>query len=154
MEKRIYLRKDDYSKSYAFSDVRSWNTNLQTGGSHIYGGGQVLHALAVGSANKKQEKFNSENTGLFVKVKDINIPEWRIRFSSNESIEKGEQTRWMEILTQVLNENLPAHAPQVDLLQRPDDTAIKAFRFCADCGAKNMRSALFCADCGERIAIV
>ena len=154
VENKIHLRRDDYSKSYAFNDVRSWNTNLQTGGSHIYGGGQVFHALAVGSANKKQEKSNSENTGLFIKVKDINTPEWRIRFSSNESVEKAEQTRWMEILTQVLNENSAEQGSQGARLQKADDAAIKPFRFCVGCGTKNMRSALFCEDCGERITTV
>lgn len=149
----LHLCEDGYTKAYKFEDVRSWKTNLETGGNIVYGGGSVTHAFAVGSANRTQEKNNEKNTGLFVTVRDIDKPVWRIRFSDDADGEKRQQARWFEILNQTLNENAAASVesslPESFTQVRP--SALKApgsHRFCQSCGTKNGRDAAFCEGCG------
>ena len=102
--KLLHLNEGGHTKSYAFSDVREWTTKLQTGGRIVYGGGGAMNALAVGSTNREQEKNNQENSGLFVSVRDVDKPVWRISFSKDEAEEKAQQARWHEILTQLLRD--------------------------------------------------
>lgn len=97
-EKReVHLKDAAHYKVYRFDEIRSWEANTQSGGL-IYGGG--LNVLAANLAN---QRANRENTGLFIKVKDIDYPQWKIEFPQSQA--KGELTRWMEILQQTLNES-------------------------------------------------
>ena len=50
-------------------------------------------------ANARAAKQASANTGLFVLVKDVENPRWRIAMK-----DEGTQARWMEILRQEVNE--------------------------------------------------
>ena len=97
-DKTIALTEKKISKTYSFSDVRSWETNIQSGG-QIIGGG-----LAVLSANISNARGNSGNTGLFIKMRDVDHPVWHIKFKANGSLKK-ELARWMEIMQQTVNEN-------------------------------------------------
>lgn len=48
-----------------------------------------------------------ENTGLWLRVKDIELPKWFIKFKCETARDKNteiELTRWMEILQQNINE--------------------------------------------------
>ncbi len=97
-EKReIHLKNGANYKVYRFDEIRSWEANTQSGGM-IYGGG--VNALAANLANQRS---NKENTGLFIKVKDIDYPQWKIDFPQAKA--RQELTRWMEILQQTLNES-------------------------------------------------
>lgn len=97
-EKReVHLKDKANYKVYRFDEIRSWEANTQSGGM-IYGGG--INALAANLAN---ERANKENTGLFIKVKDVDMPQWKIEFPPAAA--KKELTRWMEILQQTLNES-------------------------------------------------
>ncbi|WP_426195766.1 DUF4755 domain-containing protein [Massilia sp. DWR3-1-1] len=99
----VHLYQNKQYRAYAFSDIRSWNTNIQTGGKFIGGGGDLGTALAMTSANIRASKANAANTGLFIEVRDIDFPTWKIDFP-----EKGMQqshARWMEILRQHINES-------------------------------------------------
>ena len=102
--KVLHLMESGRTKSYGFSDVREWTTKLQTGGGVAYGGGGAMNALAVGSTNREQQKNNAQNSGLFVSVRDVDKPVWRISFSKDEAEEKAQQARWHEILTQLLRD--------------------------------------------------
>ena len=102
-EENIHLMDDGRVKSYPFADVRSWKTNLQTGGTTTFVGGGALNAISVGSANNKQLKDNDKASGLFVSVRDVDKPIWRIKFSDKQDEEEKQQARWMEILNQVVN---------------------------------------------------
>lgn len=96
-KKEIHLYSKPNYKTYKFEDVRRWETNIQTGG-QIYGTG-----LAVASANIAAARSNVKNSGLFLDVRDIDFPRWRIEFNLRK-IEK-EIPRWMEILRQHINES-------------------------------------------------
>ena len=100
---KIHLMDSGQVKSYQFADVRSWKTNLQTGGTTAFVGGGALNAMSVGSANSKQLKDNEKASGLFVSVRDVDKPIWRIKFSDKQDEEERQQARWMEILNQVVN---------------------------------------------------
>ena len=155
-ENQLHLCEYGYTKSYAFNDVRSWKTNLSTGG-NIIGGGNIGQLIDVGIANRKQQKSNEQNTGLFVTVRDVDKPVWRIKFSDNEEEEKTQQARWFEILNQTLNENVRASVePQsLEALEphAPSTLPLRGlYRFCQSCGVKNGREASFCEGCGTPMA--
>ena len=99
----LHLMEKGFSQTYAFSDVRSWRTNLQTGGTNVYYGGGAFAALDAGSASNAQRTANKMNTGLFITVRDVNHPEWHLTFAANESQEKLQQARWFEVLNQAVN---------------------------------------------------
>ena len=99
----IQLKDAGRAKSYPFADIRSWRTNLQSGGMSTYVGGGAVSALGVIGSNSNQAKANDKATGLFVTMKDVDKPVWRIRFSDNEQEEEQQQSRWLEILTQTVN---------------------------------------------------
>lgn len=103
-DKKIHLYEEGYTKSYLLSDVRSWATKFNSGGEIFSTGGGITNVLAAGANNRDVRKQNALNTGLFVSVRDVDKPEWRVTFSKNESDEKIQQARWNEILTQSINE--------------------------------------------------
>lgn len=89
----IFLANKHDRKTYSFDDVREWRYNLAT---MRPGGG-------VGEAIGELIRIKNES-GLFVAVKDIDFPEWRIEFKQDSKIE-GELKRWMEIMRQCINNN-------------------------------------------------
>lgn len=92
--KSLVLKNGSISKEYSFKDVREWETNVQTGG-EIYGGG-----IATLGPNIRAAHANKKATGLFITVRDIDNPVWRINMP-----DKSDQQRWMEILRQLVNES-------------------------------------------------
>ncbi len=96
--KEVHLKDRSNYKIYKFDQIRSWETNVQTGG-QVYGTG-----LAAIAANFESANANKNNTGLFVKVKDVDFPEWKINFPIGSA--KKDLARWMEILQQTLNESV------------------------------------------------
>lgn len=96
-KREVHLKDKSHYKVYRFDEIRSWEANRQSGG-QIYGGG--VNALV---ANLENQRANRENTGLFIKVKDVDYPQWKIEFPPAKA--KQELTRWMEILQQTLNES-------------------------------------------------
>lgn len=89
-------------KEYPFADVRSWDSNLATGGHFISGGmAAVGHNIRISGENKR-------NSGLFVHVRDIDNPVWRINMLAAQ-----DQQRWMEILRQTVNDDRPAQSAQI-----------------------------------------
>jgi Domain of unknown function (DUF4755) len=100
---KLHLMAGGFNQTYPFSDVRSWRTNLQTGGTNVYHGGGAFAALDAGAASSSQRTANRANTGLFVTVRDVNHPEWHLTFSANETQEKLQQARWFEVLNQAIN---------------------------------------------------
>lgn len=95
-KQEIHLKDRSNYKVYRFDQIRSWESNVRTGGG-VYGGG--MNGVAANLANMRA---NRESTGLFIKVKDVEFPEWKIEFPLGSA--KKELTRWMEILQQTLNE--------------------------------------------------
>ena len=101
---KVQLMEEGHHKEYPLSAVRSWRANFASGGEIIAVGGSAINAMGVIAANRKQANANLSATGLFVSVKDVDKPEWRVKFSDDEIEEKKQQNRWCEILTQVINE--------------------------------------------------
>ncbi|WP_295991966.1 DUF4755 domain-containing protein [Rugamonas sp.] len=90
-------------KTYPFSDIRQWATNKSTAGEQIVVGGGALGFAAMAgaaSANAAAAERAEMASGFFVTVRDIENPKWRVAMRSLAT-----QDRWMEILTQAINED-------------------------------------------------
>lgn len=90
---KLVLLAGQQLKAYDFRDVRQWRVSLQNGGIVLGGGinGAVLNGI--------EAKRAANNTGLFVSVRDIENPEWHIKFMNKAMLNK-----WYEILQQEINE--------------------------------------------------
>lgn len=88
--KKIYLKDDNIEKAYDFQDVREWRFNLIEPGIDF---GQNQRAVFNNLHSQKRAKNDS---GFFIAMKDIENPEWKIRFPHNDQLEK-ELKKWMEI---------------------------------------------------------
>lgn len=86
-------------KTYPFADIRDWAIRSETAGQVVPVGGGLAGGLAVGAANMGASARAAGNTGLFLSVKDIDQPTWRIAMQ-----EKKKRDVWFEILTQAINE--------------------------------------------------
>lgn len=92
----VRLKNGSNIQTYPFSAIRGWRPNLSTGGAIV--GATGAAGPAAGSANLRNERENRKNSGLFVSVRDIDHPEWRIDMPNENN-----QKRWMEILRQSIN---------------------------------------------------
>ena len=104
-KRNLHLFDNGFSKIYPFSDIREWKTNISTGGKFITGNIASIDLSHLGRANRRQEKDNQEETGLFISVRDIDRPVWRIRFTDDIEGEAKFHARWMEIFKQVVNKD-------------------------------------------------
>lgn len=68
-----------------------------------------VNAANIG-ANIGQGIVNNRASGLFVYVKDVDHPVWRV-----EIFKTAEQARWMEILTQCKDEGLAPRRPESNI---------------------------------------
>lgn len=94
--KTVRLKNGSTIQAYPFSAVREWRTNLSSGGAII--GATGTAGFAAAGANLSNERANRKNSGLFVSVRDIDHPEWRIDMPNENN-----QKRWMEIMRQSIN---------------------------------------------------
>lgn len=97
--KILKLQEGSFTKEYAFSDVRSWEGHLLSGGMSTGAGTGFSGASAAGAANLAQHRANTRASGLFVSVRDIDHAIWRIAV-----LDKREQAKWIEILHQCIQE--------------------------------------------------
>lgn len=86
-------------KTYKFADIREWAIRSETAGQVVPMGGGLAGGVAAGAANMGAGARAAANTGLFLSVKDIDQPTWRIAMQ-----EKKKRDVWFEILTQAINE--------------------------------------------------
>jgi Domain of unknown function (DUF4755) len=94
--KTLTLLVAGFHKTYPFDAIREWETRKERAGQVVAVG---VAGIAAAGANARAARDASANTGLFVTVKDVDNPKWRIAMK-DEAI----QARWMEILRQELNE--------------------------------------------------
>ena len=96
-------------KTYPFSEVRGWKTYLVRPGQPGGVGGNLASNVASIGAEIRAKQEAAADTGLFVEVRDVDRPKWRVAMKS-----EVQQARWMEILQQEINEGhaaaQPAHA--------------------------------------------
>lgn len=99
-ESLVRLKYGTTEKSYAFSDIREWERKWLTGG-HVVGyAGSVAAGAAQAGANARINRENKQGSGLFIRVRDIDHPQWRIAFPN-----QNELMRWHEILQQTVSES-------------------------------------------------
>lgn len=99
--------KKPLTKDYPFSEIREFEKVVLSGGQlmgqHSAGPnmqsavGASLGNLGVAAQNARIKRENQKGSGIFITVKDIDYPKWRVAFAD----EKG-MDRWMEILRQCL----------------------------------------------------
>ena len=141
---RIFLQSFHFGSSiqkiYSFDDLREWRYQIAKGGKVSYGPviGSVTANIALDIRAKRENaeitKNNELESGFFVTVKDINMPEWQIRFPNTPTLD-FELKRWMEIFRQYVNENKKI-------------SSIK----CLNCSTHNEYSAKFCSKCGRDLS--
>ena len=101
-KQEIHLVSDGAYKVYPFSKIRSWETNIATGGM-IRTSPNLTASMVAAAENVRQQRENRANTGLFLQVKDVDYPKWHIEFPPKDLQRQLE--RWMEILRQEVNES-------------------------------------------------
>ena len=62
-------------------------------------GGGLAGGLVAGAASLGAAARAAAETGFFVKVRDVDNPEWRVSMD-----QKADRDRWSEILEQEINE--------------------------------------------------
>ena len=105
----LFLANGSTRKTYSFQDVRNWNYAVLAGGASLGGRfekgvvGQI-QAFTTAKEYVRNAKNIAAGSGLFIEVKDIDHPKWRIEFARSNLME-AELLRWMEILRQNINES-------------------------------------------------
>lgn len=109
-KQKITLRDGSNEKTYSFDDIKSWRYNISHGNA-IEGAGLSLTAANI---NNMRMAENRAETGFFIKVRDIQNPEWQIHFFPKEGSFKSrkgikdlekQMNQWMEVFDQIVNEN-------------------------------------------------
>ena len=95
--RRIALSARGEAKVYGYDEVREWSAQKESRGGAV--GIGVAGTIAAGSASIAASKQADLNTGLFLKVRDVDHPLWRISM-----FEASDRARWAEILRQELSE--------------------------------------------------
>lgn len=95
-QREIHLMTSRTIKTYSFSDIRSWKISHVTA-DKVIGYGFMPGMIAIGE-NARAKGRAARASGLFICVRDIEMPEWQIAMPPKE------QKKWFEILTQLVNE--------------------------------------------------
>lgn len=111
-KKIIKLKEKNKEQTYPLSDVKTWRYDLTSSGKVI--GVGITNGIIAKSQNDSNRLKDAKNSGFFILVKDIQNPEWQIKFFPKEgrfSDDKGfrdteiQLKRWMQVFEQVLNQN-------------------------------------------------
>jgi len=95
--RRMALAQGAQAKVYEYADIRSWEARKESAGGAV--GIGLEGTIAAGSQNIAASKRADQNTGLFLTMRDIENPLWRISM-----FDAGDRARWSEILRQQVNE--------------------------------------------------
>jgi len=93
----ILTNRKGMVKSYPYSFIRAWEIKEETPGQVI--SGALVGSISAGAANARSGAQARRNTGLFIQVKDIDYPEWRVSMFG-----RNDRKRWFENLNQSINE--------------------------------------------------
>ncbi|MES2316210.1 MAG: DUF4755 domain-containing protein [Pseudomonadota bacterium] len=86
---------------YAYDKIREWASNEERA-SGVVGAG-LIGAVGAAGNNIRAAREAEANTGLFVTVKDLDNPQWRVAMK-----DRTMRARWMELLQQEINERQSA----------------------------------------------
>jgi hypothetical protein len=95
--KTVGLLADGVYQSYGYDKIREWASNEERA-SGVVGVG-VQGAIGAAGANIRAAREAAANTGLFVTVKDVGRPLWRVVMK-----DKAKRAQWVELLQQEINE--------------------------------------------------
>ena len=84
-------------REYPFTDIRRWERIWLLGTPQVTT--SVMASRADRAHAKEIDHANRSNSGLFIEVRDIQFPRWRVAFDDYNDL-----TRWCEILQQCVNE--------------------------------------------------
>jgi len=129
-----HINRRPVMKTYPFNLIRKWSYEIPSPEViQTIGNVGIGPSLQVAAKNYMSAKNAQSNTGLKIQVKDIDYPEWFIRFASTNTV-STDLKRWMEIFTQYINDETP-----------------QTGKFCPACGAKVIEGNKFCTGCGTNI---
>lgn len=96
--RKISLSVSGESKVYGYDEVRDWDARKvsRTGGAVGFGG---VGTIAASSQNIAASMKADRETGLFLTMRDIEHPQWRVSM-----FDASDRVRWAEILRQELSE--------------------------------------------------
>ena len=96
--RQIAVSAGGESKIYGYDDLREWDVRKvsRAGGAVGYG---VSGTIAAGSQNIAASMQADRETGLFLTMKDVEHPLWRVSM-----FDASDRARWAEILRQELDE--------------------------------------------------
>ena len=97
-ERVLVLLADGAFKSYDYEQIRNWAIQEERPGTVVPAFG-VANGIAAAGASARMAREAKANTGLFLEVKDLERPQWRVAMK-----EKMVRARWMELLRQEVNE--------------------------------------------------
>lgn len=110
---RIFLMQDTQKKIYALSEIREVNSAWQGATQWWSKGGGLVNGTArkinVALDNRIERKKAYDESGIFVRVADIDHPLWQIKFSDTRQL-----YRYFEILQQFLDGDLRPEAQAVN----------------------------------------
>ena len=134
-----HINKLPITKTYSFNNIRNWSYEIPgVDAVKTFGPVDASAAMGVFAHNWAAQKQAQANTGLNIRVKDIDYPEWFIKFEPTTNVKK-DLSRWMEIFSQYVNDEKP-------------DTSSQKEKFCPMCGVKVLINTKFCAECGGKIS--
>lgn len=131
-----HINRRPVTKTYSFDQIREWSYEIP-GAQRIYNNAKGMAAMQTMALNIRFKKEAELNTGFKVAVRDIDYPEWFIKFESTKTV-STDLKRWMEIFNQCVNE-----AAQIAPVASPNK--------CPACGTLITEPAKFCAACGAAI---
>ncbi|QJE02531.1 DUF4755 domain-containing protein [Massilia forsythiae] len=94
----VAVLADGSYREYRYEQVRQWSIREERAGAVVPAFG-VASGVAAAGANARMARDALANTGLFLTVKDVDRPGWRVAMKDARTRE-----RWMELLRQEINE--------------------------------------------------
>lgn len=96
------FHKTHNMRHYPTADIREWKQSWVTPGKVV--GGNATHlaqgvsdALEKASANSSMRRQAAKESGLFIDVRDVDHPRWKIEFPNEDELLK-----WFEIMNQTM----------------------------------------------------
>ncbi len=94
----VVLLADGGYEGYDYEQIRNWTIQEERPGTVVPAFG-VANGIVAAGASARMAREAKANTGLFLTVKDLERPQWRVAMR-----EPMVRARWMELLRQEINE--------------------------------------------------